>query len=138
MNNNSVISNSTGKVYKPTIMVVDDDVKIVRFVGSSLRLAGYEVITATNGEAALVILEARKPDLIVLDIFMPVMDGFEVLRRIRSAEDTPVIAFSAHSSSIEEALDLGANDFLAKPFLPGELVKKIGALLHNKGNPGFT
>ena len=131
MNNNSVISNPTRKGDKRSILVVDDDAKILRFVRWSLRLAGYEVITATDGEDALLIMEARKPDLIVLDIVMPGMDGFEVLRRIRVDEDTPVIAFSTHSSFKEQALRLGANDFLAKPFFPCELLKRIGVLLQN-------
>jgi DNA-binding response OmpR family regulator len=131
VNNNSVISNPTRKGDKRSILAVDDDAKILRFVRWSLRPIGYEVITATDGEDALLIMEARKPDLIVLDIVMPGMDGFEVLRRIRVDEDTPVIAFSTHSSFKEQALHLGANDFLAKPFFPGELLKRIRVLLQN-------
>ena len=111
------------------LLVVDDDVKILRFLRSSLRLAGYDVITAEGGEEALQLMESAKPQCIVLDVLMPVVDGFEVLRRLRAVSKLPVIAISAHSSSAEKALALGANVFLGKPFRPDELIKRIDALL---------
>jgi DNA-binding response OmpR family regulator len=113
---------------KVRVLVVDDDEKILRFIGSSLRLAGYDVCTATCGEEALQLLEAKKPQLMVLDILMPQTDGFEVLKRLRPASKLPVIAISAHASNAGQALSLGANVFLAKPFRPDELIKKIKAL----------
>lgn len=114
---------------KIQVLVVDDDEKILRFIGSSLRLAGYDVCTATCGEEALQMLELKKPQLMVLDILMPQTDGFEVLKKLRPASKLPVIAISAHASSAEQALDLGANVFLAKPFRPDELIKKIKAIV---------
>lgn len=113
---------------KVLVLVVDDDEKILRFIGSSLRLAGYDVCTATCAEEALQLLESKKPQVMVLDILMPQTDGFEVLRRLRPASTLPVIAISAHASSAEQALSLGANVFIAKPFRPDELIKKIKAL----------
>ena len=118
--------------YKACILVVDDDVKILRLLHISLKMAGYEVITATSGGEALQLQESEKPDIMLLDILMPIMDGFEVLRRLRAVSELPVIACSAHTSNGEKALQLGANDFLAKPFMPDELIKRIKALLDHR------
>jgi len=119
---------------KACVLVVDDDAKILRFVRTSLTLAGYEVVTATTGEEALQLQKSKKPDVMLLDIFMPGMDGFEVLRRLRATSELPVIVFSAHASAAGEALGLGANDFLAKPFMPDELAKRIEHILKSKGS----
>jgi len=110
------------------VLVVDDDPRILRFISSSLRLAGHTVCTANCGEEALKLAESDEPDVMVLDILMPKVDGFEVLRRLRAASKMPVIAVSAHMSSAEKALSLGANCFLAKPFKPDELIKIIASL----------
>lgn len=118
---------------KVRVLVVDDDEKILRFIGSSLRLAGYDVSTATSGEEALQLVESKKPQIMVLDILMPVMDGFDVLQKLRTVSKLPVITISAHASAAGQALSLGANAFLAKPFRPDELIKKIKALLDHKG-----
>lgn len=122
----------SGADYRACVLVVDDDVKILRFLRTNLTLAGYKVVTATSGEEALRLQESEKPDIMLLDILMPVMDGLEVLRRLRAVSELPVIAFSAHASMAEEALRLGANDFLAKPFRPDELVKRVKTLLNHK------
>lgn len=113
---------------KVRVLVVDDDEKILRFVRSSLALAGYDVCTTTCGEEALQLLESKKPQIMVLDILMPQTDGFEVLKRVRPASKLPVIAISAHASNAGQALSLGANVFIAKPFRPDELIKEIKAL----------
>jgi two-component system, OmpR family, KDP operon response regulator KdpE len=126
-------TSSQGVISKVRVLVVDDDVKILRFIGASLRLNGYDVTTITRGEEALKLAGSGKADIIVLDILMPVMDGFEVLRKLRSVSELPVIVISANVSAAEKALSLGANDFLAKPFLPDELIKRIGALKEHKG-----
>jgi DNA-binding response OmpR family regulator len=118
---------------KVRVLVVDDDDKILRFIASSLRLAGYHVFTTTSGEGALQLVESEKPQIMILDILMPQIDGFEVLKRLRAASELPVIAISAHASNVRTALDLGANIFLAKPFRPDELLKKIEALLDHEG-----
>jgi DNA-binding response OmpR family regulator len=112
------------------ILIVDDDAKIFGFLRVSLKMAGYDVLVAANGEEALNQVNSYLPDLMVLDLIMPAMDGFEVIKRLRTRSDLPVIVFSAHASRSEEALSLGANDFLTKPFRPDELVEKIGILLH--------
>ncbi|MDD5038498.1 MAG: response regulator transcription factor [Dehalococcoidales bacterium] len=124
------VSNSESKA---KVLVVDDDVRILAFIRPSLRLAGYDVITATSGAEALDLVESMKPSIMLLDILMSPMDGFEVLRRLRPLSRLPVIAISAHVSSVDKALSLGANDFLGKPFRPEQLVTKIKTLLSKAG-----
>ncbi len=114
---------------KVRVLVVDDDEKILRFLHSSIRLAGYDVMTANCGEEALQLIESGKPQCMVLDMLMPAMDGFEVLKRLRSTSEMPVIAVSAHADNAGQALSLGANVFLAKPFRPDKLIKKIRAIV---------
>ena len=117
------------------ILVVDDEPKILRFVRLMLHTFGFEVLLASGGEQALKMAEEEHPDLMILDIFMPDPDGFEVLRRRRSLEEKtacaqlPIIAFSAHNSIAGQALELGANDFIGKPFLPEELARKVKGLV---------
>lgn len=123
---------SNGKL---RILVVDDEPRILRFVRLSLHALGFEVLMASGGEEALQMVASEKPDVMVLDVFMPDMDGFEVLQRLRSMENTnrrrtPVIVFSARSSIADRALRLGAADFIGKPFMPDELVGKIMAATH--------
>jgi DNA-binding response OmpR family regulator len=126
-------TSSPETVNKACVLIVDDDVRILRFIGASLRLNGYDVITTTCGEEALKLAESEKPNIMLLDVLMPIMDGFEVLRRLRAASDLPVIAISAHASSAETALSLGANNFLSKPFMPDELIRRIKVLLDHRG-----
>jgi len=114
------------------VLLVDDEVRILRIVDIKLRIAGYEVITAMNGEEALQLVRTDKPDLVVLDIVMPVMDGFEFLKQIRVFSNIPVIAFSSASESLDRAIKLGANAALAKPFQPDELVRMISQILKSK------
>ncbi|OGO36997.1 MAG: hypothetical protein A2147_00255 [Chloroflexi bacterium RBG_16_57_8] len=122
---------SAGNGTKPRILVVDDEPRILRFVRLSLHALGFEVLMASGGEEALKLAEAENPDVMILDVFMPGMDGFEVLQRRRAFEDLkacprmPVIIFSARSSIADQAFKLGANDFISKPFLPEELAEKI-------------
>lgn len=116
---------------KRRILVVDDEPRILRFVKLNLCCCGFDVITASDGENALSIINSEKPDLMILDIFMPGLDGFGVLKRLRKLEDDqgsphmPVIVFSARSSVSSKALSVGANDFIAKPFQPDEMAEKI-------------
>ena len=110
-------------------MLVDDEVRILRFAALVLKNAGYDVITETLGEKAVELAQSAKPDIIVLDILMPDVDGFEVLKRIRAFWGAPVLAFSARSGVGDKAIESGANDYLAKPFDPNELVRRISALL---------
>lgn len=132
---NSTLSETSAQEsdLKALVLVVDDDIRILNFLRPSLRLAGYKVITTTSGEEAFKLIDAEKPDVILLDILMSPMDGFEVLKRLRTFSQLPVIAVSAHTSVAEKAVSLGANDFLGKPFRPDELFKRIKAVLNHKG-----
>jgi len=114
------------------IMVVDDDPRIVRFIRLKLITSGFEVSTASSGEEALEMMGGKCPHAIVLDIIMPGIDGFEVLRRLRASSDVPVIAFSARPENGPRALKLGANDFITKPFDIDDLVQRIQQLLEGR------
>ncbi len=114
---------------KKCILVVDDESAIQRFICISLRASGYEVITANNGNEALEMVDVKKPDLVLLDVFMPGMDGLEVLKKIRTSSSMPVLVTSARTFIAEKAMGLGANDFISKPFTPDFLIKKIQTLL---------
>jgi two-component system OmpR family response regulator len=113
------------------ILVIDDEVELRRFVKLRLSRAGYKVFEASNGIEGLEQLYKAKPHLVVLDIMMPKMDGWETCRRIREVSDVPILILSAKGDrgSKVKGLDLGANDYLAKPFAGFELLKKIESLL---------
>jgi DNA-binding response OmpR family regulator len=112
------------------VLVVDDEQRILNFLNSKLRASGYEVLTASNGAEALEQVQAQEPDLVVLDVMMPKMDGFETLRELRSFSPVPVIVLSAKGTNADKVkgLDMGADDYLAKPFSPDELVARIEAV----------
>jgi two-component system KDP operon response regulator KdpE len=113
------------------VLVVDDQPKVLRFIEIDLELHGFEVITTTSGEEALELIKSAKPDVMLLDVIMPGMSGFEVLKKLRDFTQLPVIAFSASPGNKETALQLGANDFINKPFHPDEMVDGINALLRH-------
>ena len=112
------------------ILLVDDEPRIINFLRSKLKVSGYEVITANNGAEALEQVQAQEPDLVVLDVVMPKMGGFECLKELRTFSSMPVIMLSAKGSNEDkiEGLKLGADDYLAKPFSPDELVARIEAI----------
>ncbi len=116
---------------KPTVLVVDDEPRILRFVRAELESAGFRVVTASEGNSALEAVETEVPDLVVLDVIMPGMDGFEVLRRLRGRRAVPVILLTARGNDADKVrgLDLGADDYLTKPFSPDELSARIRAVL---------
>jgi two-component system KDP operon response regulator KdpE len=114
---------------KCCVLVVDDHPRVLRFIEIDLKLRGFEVLTATSGEVALELVKSEKPDIMLLDIVMPEMDGFEVLKQLRAFSLLPVIALSASHASQDDALRLGANDFVTKPFHPDEMVRRIGVLI---------
>jgi two-component system KDP operon response regulator KdpE len=120
---------------KRLILVVDDEPPIVRLVRAKLTADGYAVITASGGEEALRILDDERPDLIVLDLMMPGMDGFETLRRVRQASQTPVIMLTARASDADKlkGLQTGADDYMTKPFNPDELAARVAAVLRRSG-----
>jgi two-component system KDP operon response regulator KdpE len=116
-------------VKKRCILVIDDHPKVLKFIEIDLKLRGFEVCCATSGKEALALTKSVKPDIVLLDMIMPGMDGFEILRELRSFTDLPVIAFSASPGNQDEALRLGANDFVHKPFDPDEMARRIKVLL---------
>jgi len=113
------------------VLVVDDHPKILMFVEIDLKLHGFKVITTTSGEEALELIKSAKPDIMLLDIIMPGMDGFEVLRKLRAFTQLPVIALSANTGNYDDTIRLGANAFMPKPFQPDEMVVRIKALLRH-------
>lgn len=112
------------------ILVVDDEERVLNFLRSKLKASGYEVLTASNGLEALEQAQAQEPDLIVLDLLMPKIDGFETLKELRSFSAVPVIILSARGADVDKikGLDLGADDYLPKPFNPDELVARVEAV----------
>ncbi|NPA31050.1 MAG: response regulator transcription factor, partial [Chloroflexi bacterium] len=117
------------KRYK--ILVVDDEKRIVHFIRLNLEHDGFEVLAAYNGTEALKRVREDLPDLVLLDVMLPDMDGFEVLRLIREVSDVPVIMVTAkgEEEDIVRGLELGADDYITKPFSPRELVSRIRAVL---------
>jgi two-component system KDP operon response regulator KdpE len=117
---------------KPTqILIVDDDPSIRKFVRANLEARNYGVLLAGDGEEGLQIVEKELPDLIILDIMMPQMDGFEVCRRVREWSQIPIIMLSARDDEDDKVkcLDSGADDYLTKPFSLKELLSRIKAIL---------
>jgi two-component system, OmpR family, KDP operon response regulator KdpE len=117
------------------ILVVDDEPHIVRTLTINLRARDYDVESAGDGRSALQIMQERTPDVIVLDLGLPDMDGLDVLRRVRETSMTPVIVLSARQESDDkiEALDAGADDYVTKPFGMDEFLARVRAAARRKG-----
>ena len=118
-----------------TILVVDDEKRLVSLVESYLTQEGYHVVTAHNGKEALTVARHESPDLIVLDVMMPEMDGYEFMRQHRAERNTPIIMLTARVDDDEKVigLEVGADDYMTKPFRPRELVARVRALLRRAG-----
>jgi two-component system alkaline phosphatase synthesis response regulator PhoP len=119
---------------KGKILVVDDEIYIVHILDFSLGMEGYEVLTALDGEQALEKARAGHPDLIVLDIMMPKLDGYETCKMLKAdpaTRDIPVILLSAKGRNVDQKIgfEVGADDYITKPFSPRKLVERINALL---------
>ena len=113
------------------ILVIDDEAAIVRLVRAKLQTDGYTVVSAGNGETGLQLVEDERPDLVILDVMMPGMDGFETLRRLREQSRVPVIMLTARASDRDKlrGLESGADDYVTKPFNPDELAARVAAVL---------
>lgn len=114
-----------------TILIIDDEPKIHRVVRGYLEQAGFRVVVAEDGQAGLIAFRHEKPDLVVLDLMLPVMDGFEVCRRVRRESTVPIIMLTARVDEVDKLLGLesGADDYVVKPFSPRELVARVRAVL---------
>lgn len=122
---------------KRLILVVDDEPAIVRLVRAKLQADGYAVITASSGPSAIEIFDRERPDLVVLDLMMPEMDGFETLRRLHRFASTPVIMLTARGSDADKlrGFESGVDDYITKPFNPDELSARVAAVLRRAQGP---
>ncbi len=125
---------STGYAREPRVLVVEDDEDIAQALQRSLRMEGYEVRVAGDGEAALEQAASFLPDLVVLDLGLPKLDGIEVARRLRAESDVPILVLTARDAleSRVQGLDSGADDYLVKPFERQELLARMRALLRRR------
>ena len=117
------------------ILVIEDEKSIARFISTILTANGYEAMRAASGAEAMSMISSHCPDLVILDLGLPDMDGLDILRQLRSWSTLPVVVVSARSHEQDKvsALDLGADDYLTKPFSTGELLARIRALTRRKG-----
>jgi two-component system alkaline phosphatase synthesis response regulator PhoP len=123
---------------KGKILVVDDEIYIVHILDFSLGMEGYEVVTALDGEQGLEKARSQRPDLIVLDIMMPKLDGYETCKMLKADPETrsiPIILLSAKGRNIDQKIgfEVGADDYITKPFSPRKLVERINSIL-GQGN----
>ncbi len=119
-----------------TILLVEDEPKIVQIARDYLEHAGFNILTASDGKSALAIWRAAKPDLLVLDLGLPNVDGLDVTRMVRKESNTPIIMLTARSEESDKlvGLELGADDYMVKPFSPKELVARVRAVLRRMEN----
>jgi DNA-binding response OmpR family regulator len=123
------------KMPEKTILVVEDEPNIAEVVGLYLRRAGYQVQTASDGQIALTMLEKRIPDLVVLDLMLPVVDGYTLTSWLRDRSDVPIIIVTSRREEMDRiaGLEMGADDYVVKPFSPQELVSRVRAVLRRSG-----
>ena len=121
---------------KTLVLVVDDDVRMLRMMKRILELEGFQVLIANSGESALKMFDKESPDLVLLDIMMPDMDGYSVCQRIREFSQVPIIMVTARGDDKEkvEGLDIGADDYVTKPFSASELAARVRAVLRRIGS----
>jgi DNA-binding response OmpR family regulator len=120
----------------PQILIVEDEPSIAEVVSLYLRRAGYQVHNVRDGKTALEQIERQLPDLVVLDLMLPEIDGYEITRRLRSKSDIPIIMLTARRAETDRiaGLEMGADDYVVKPFSPQELVSRIRAVLRRTRN----
>lgn len=119
------------------LLVIDDDPQLLTALRRALAYEGYEVLTAESGEAGLRLARERPPDLVVLDVLLPGIDGLEVCRRLRAGGDVPILMLTARDEVSDRVagLDAGADDYLVKPFAVDELLARVRALLRRRAPP---
>lgn len=125
---------------KPSsVLVVDDEPRLVRFVKANLESVGYRVLGAGDGQTALYLAEHEQPDLIILDIVMPDIDGYEVCRRVREFSDVPIIMLTAKGEEADKVrgFNVGADDYVTKPFGAEELIARVKAVLKRSQQTGL-
>ncbi|HLX59003.1 MAG TPA: response regulator transcription factor, partial [Ktedonobacteraceae bacterium] len=120
------------------ILIIEDEDGIIHLLNLYLRDAGYEVAVAKDGADGLAMHAREHPDLVILDIMLPALDGFEICRRIRAWSKTPILMLTARGDEDDriQGLDLGADDYIVKPFSPRELVSRVRAILRRVGEQG--
>jgi two-component system, OmpR family, response regulator ResD len=120
------------------ILIIEDEDGIIHLLNLYLKDAGYEVAVAKDGADGLAMHAREHPDLVILDIMLPALDGFEVCRRIRAWSKTPILMLTARGDEDDriQGLDIGADDYIVKPFSPRELVSRVRAILRRTGAPG--
>lgn len=120
----------------PTVLIVDDEANLVELIREYLAREGYEVLEAGDGQAALRLVGECQPDLVILDLMLPGLDGIEVCRRLRQSSDAYVLMLTARAEEVDKLIGLavGADDYLTKPFSPRELVARVKALLRRPRN----
>lgn len=127
---------------QPLVLLVDDDRDILYGLSGTFNRSGFQVVTATDGEEALLVFKETLPSMVVLDLMLPIKDGIEVCREIRQISDVPILMLTARDDSIDKilGLEMGADDYVTKPFDSREVVARIRAILRrvNKKNPGTT
>src|SRR5512140_2375770 len=121
-----------------SILVVDDEERMARFIHLNLEHDGFQVVEAYRGMKAIQLLRDSLPDLVILDVMMPDLDGFEVLKMIRETSSVPVIMLTAKGEEDDRVrgLELGADDYVTKPFSPRELVSRVRAVLRRNESSG--
>lgn len=119
----------------PKILIIEDEIELTRVLSSYLEQANYQVITAEQGDVGLALWSEKKPDLVLLDLNLPGMDGLDIAREIRRKSNTPIIMVTARVEETDRliGLELGADDYITKPFSPREVVARVRAVLRRAG-----
>jgi len=127
-------------MHRPRVLIVDDDLAIIKFLRANLEASDYKTLTAIDGAEALQTIEMELPDLVILDIMMPKVDGFEVCQRLREWSQIPIIMLSARGDEEDKVkcLDIGADDYITKPFGVEELIARVKAVFRRAQAIGAT